>query len=172
MPCKGGYRQSIEEGKRFNEQARAHEQSPERKYWLNLVSRVHGTADGFEKLSGLEKTYFAVSCLLGEVYNGGFEQFFSNTSGTLYGAALDGLIQLEALTAAALLLRAKEILFGYGDVPVDRKQRIELMQTVSNDNAPEWRQLYELDKEFCEDPDKLAERCHVYGITNRLYPDG
>ena len=156
MPCKGNYREQIEAGKRRREQDRIYEQSPERKYWLDLVRRVHKTPQGFGGLSQTEKTYFAVTCLIGEVYNGGFDQFFSNSSGEFYGLALDGLFEIEAEASAALLEQAKEVLFGHSPVPIDRAKRNEIMPTVANEFATEWKQLDVIDKAFCRDPDKLA----------------
>src|SRR5688572_8834519 len=78
---------------------------------------------GFQALSLSEKTYFAMTCLIGEVYNGGFEQFFSNSSGAMYGYALSGLLEIEAHEAAALLEEAKDVLFPSHRVPLDRQER-------------------------------------------------
>lgn len=171
MPCKGGYRERIEEGKQQRERARVYEQSAERMYWLDLVHRIHKTPQGFGGLTQPEKTYYAVSCLIGEVYNGGFDQFFSNSSGELYGLALDGLFELEAEASAALLVQAKEVLFGDRLVPLDRAKRLELMPTMANDAATEWKQLGALDKAFWTDPEQLAERCKTYALSHHLYTD-
>ncbi len=172
LPCKGGYREKIEQGKRQKEIDRAYDQSPERKYWFDLVKRVYESPDGFLKLNSVERTYYAVSCLIGEVYNGGFDQFFSNSSGEVYAFALDGLRLLGANESAALLLRAKEILFGVNDVPSDSTKRNKLMPTAANDDAPEWQQLDELDKAFYTDQDKLPDRCRAFAIENCLYIEG
>jgi hypothetical protein len=43
---------------------------------MSIVQRVHDTTDGFAGLSETEKQSFAVSVLDGEIYNGGFDQFF------------------------------------------------------------------------------------------------
>jgi len=172
MPCKGGYRQRIEEGKRRREQERAYEQSDERKYWVSLVHRIHETPEGFDGLAEPEKLYYAVSCLIGEVHNGGFDQFFSNSTGAMYGYALSGLFELEAEASAALLVRAKEVLFGESPVPVDRTQRAQSMPTVCQDNSPVLKQLDKLDVAFYADPDLLAERCKAYALKHQLYADG
>lgn len=171
MPCKGGYREQIEEGKRQRERVRVYEQSAERKYWLDLLRRIYETPQGFDGLTQPEQTYYAVSCLIGEVYNGGFDQFFSNNSGELYGLALDGLFELEAEASAALLVQAKEVLFGDRLVPLDRAKRLELMPTVVNDAATEWAQLDALDNAFWNDPELLTERCKEYAIKHHLYTD-
>ena len=169
MPCKGNFREQIEAGKRRREQDRIYEQSPERKYWLDLVRRVYKTSQGFGGLSQAEKTYFAISCLIGEVYNGGFEQFFSNSSGELYALALGGLFELEAEASVALLEQAKELLFGHSPVPIDQARRQETMPTRTNEFTPEWKQLDVIDKAFYRDPDRLAERCKAYAIQHSLY---
>ena len=167
MPCNGGYRANIEAGKKRREQERAYEKSAERKYWLELVRRVHAMQDGLQQLANTEKTYFAVSCLIGEVYNGGFDQFFSNSTGALYAYALDGLLEMEAEESAAQLARAKQILFGDAIVPIDQLERNEKMRQSSSTS-----ELDALDKEFWADREGLGARCAQYAVTHGLYEDG
>lgn len=169
MPCYGGYRKSIEAGKLRRVAEREYEKSPERKYWLDLVNRVYKSPQGFTGISEPEKTYFAVSCLIGEVYNGGFDQFFSNSSGEFYGRALEGLCELGAETSVALLTQAKEILFGSGSVPLDKADRWRIMPTVGNAEHPAWGLLHSLDVAFWQDPDGLSERCVAYAKKHQFY---
>ncbi|MBU1350559.1 MAG: DMP19 family protein [Gammaproteobacteria bacterium] len=164
MPCKGGYRQRIEDGKKRREQERLYEKSPERLYWKALVDRVHGQG-GFDTLGEAEKTYYAVSCLVGEVYNGGFHQFFWNHSGSLYGHALSGLMDMEATQSLQLTMRAKELLFGDLPVPVDVQTRRDLLPEIEGLDAA----LDSVDKPFWKDPDKLGERCEAFARTHGLY---
>lgn len=164
MPCRGDYRQRIEDGRKRREQERLQEESPERKYWANLVKRVH-QGPGFEALNAPEKTYFAVSCLIGEVYNGGFHQFFSNHSGELYRYALDGLVELEATRSVELTIRAKELLFGSKSVPVDWRSRNDMLPNLDGLDA----ELDKVDVPFCQDPDKLSERCAQFARRHGLY---
>jgi hypothetical protein len=172
MPCKGGYRDRIEEGKRQRQRDREYAKSAESLYWQDLVRRVFKTSEGFNGLRAEEQTYFAVSCLTGEVYNGGFDQFFSNSSGEYYLLALACLRSLGADASAALLLQAKQVLFADHPVPLDREERMELMPTAKGESAAEWKQLEALDKAFWADPDKLGERCQTYAYENRLYAAG
>ena len=90
----------------------------------------------------------------------------------MYGAALDGLWELEAIASAGILIQAKEVLFGIKPVPVDRGQRLRLMPNIENDAAPEHQQLEELDKAFWADTEKLGERCKVFANKHGLYTDG
>ncbi|CAN7316207.1 DMP19 family protein [Polaromonas sp. LjRoot131] len=166
MPCMGGYRKDIEAGKKRREQERIYDQSAERKHWVALVKRVHDVPNGFEKLMPPEKTYFSVSVLIGEVYNGGFDQFFSNSSGALYAYALDGLFEMEAEESAAQLVKAKQILFGDARISLDKGERLTQMS-----HSGFGVDLNDLDKAFCEDQENLGARCKRYAIIHSLYED-
>lgn len=171
MPCKRGTRAQIEAGKLQREQERAYDQSAERMYWLGLVHRVYETPKGFNGLAEPERVYYAVSCLISEMYNGGFDQFFSNSSGSLYGHALTGLFEMEADASAALLTQAKEALFGAQSVPTAQGERLRLMPTLQNDSCPVSEQLEKLDEAFYADLDGLGERCkqkHAYEVEKRF----
>jgi Domain of unknown function (DUF4375) len=164
MPCKGSYRAGIEAGKKRREQERLYDQSAERKYWFSLVKKE--SEAGFQALSESEKIYFALSCLVGEVYNGGFDQFFSNLSGAMYGYALSGLLDVEAHGTAALLEEAKDVLFGSQSVPVDRQERNNALLKAEGESR-----LDALDKAFWADKEGLGERCKQYAIGHALYKD-
>lgn len=172
MPCKGGYRERVEEGKRQREREKEYEKSPERRHWLSLVERVHGPHDGFDALSADEQTYFALRCLIGEVFNGGFHQYFANHSGERYGLAVSSLLDLDAMRSHKLLTQAKETLFGGRTVPTDFAERNELLLAVEQDdvNYPRIaREVGELDKQFWTEPDALSQRCSRFAIDRGLY---
>lgn len=164
MPCMGGDRTQIEDGRRHRERARLHEQSPERKYWVSLVGRVHH-GPGFDALSTPEKTYFAVSCLIGEVYNGGFYQFFSSHSGQFYSYAIDGLAEFGATQSVELTIRAKALLFGSKSVPADWRSRNDLLPSLEALDV----ELDRIDGAFWQDPDELHERGSRFARAHGLY---
>ncbi len=57
MPCKGGYRESNEEGKRhIREQRERMLTDPYRRLWIWLVEQVHHSPSGFDGLSHPLKT--------------------------------------------------------------------------------------------------------------------
>jgi hypothetical protein len=157
IPCKNGTRESIEQGKRWYQGQREREKNdPLWKLWRDLVHRVHHTDPGFDGLSEPEKQYFAVGLLDGEVYNGGFDQYFSNSSGDYHQWAERGLEAMEALQALDLVRQAKQIVFGFSDVPKDRGLRqSKLMQ---GDNKSRTERLERIDEKYWKDPDKLSER--------------
>ena len=159
MACKQGIRESIEESKAFYEKQK--EYDPYSELWSSLVGRVHGDNGAFDNLSKPEKIYFAVSCLDGEVYNGGMHQFFSNSSGEFYAEAIEGLTLLEATESLSLLRCATKILFGDAFPPKDRQQRWALMKQYSdyeNEPMPEWSmELEKIDRQYWKDPDDLGD---------------
>ncbi len=153
MPCKSGIRESIEASKRYYEEQKKY--NPWRELWHSLVMRVHKTDAGFGGLSADEKIYFAVSILDGEVHNGGFDQFFSNSSGDLFPEVASGLEILGAHRALDLLFRATQIVFRDAQPPIDQKERWTVMsfsESEARTNA-----LDELDRAFWEEA-KLSQR--------------
>lgn len=123
MPCKGGYRQNIEDGKLRAEEHKRYLASSEASYWNSLVGRVHNTPEGFSGLALAEQHYYAVCVLRGEVYNGGFDQYFGNSSGDCYASACAGLLELGATQMLALLEEARYVLFGTEPVPSEQALR-------------------------------------------------
>jgi hypothetical protein len=167
MPCKNGTRESMEAAKLYYQRERELDKTcPFRKLWRELVHRVHDTDLGYAGLSDAEKRYFAVGLLEGEVYNGGFDQYFFNSSGSYYSDAEMGLEEMGAMQSLSLLRRAKQIVFGDTVIPEDTEQRREiLLQRDSNFYAD---QLDELDKLFWEDPDGLGERNESFARKHAL----
>ena len=167
MPCKSGKRESIEAAKRWHKEQREREKTdPFRILWHALVHRVHETSEGFSGLSEAEKRYFAVGLLEGEVYNGGFEQYFFNHSGSHYKYALLGLEEMEATQTLALLQRAKQVLFNFDEVPEDTGKRRRLLQKLASDSRS--KRLEELDTQYYKDPDGLSARTEKYARSHGL----
>jgi hypothetical protein len=141
MPCQGGYRKQIEEARRAGAKVeKKRRDGPWDRFWHSLVDRVYNTAEGFGGLTWAEQIYFAVTVLHGEVYNGGFVQYFSNDSADTYSRAVDGLKELGATQSLKLLLEAKDTLFGANPVPPTQAQRSAMFPGMSETDAarPDW----------------------------------
>ncbi|MDQ1118677.1 MULTISPECIES: DUF4375 domain-containing protein [Pseudoxanthomonas] len=166
MPCKTGRRASIEASKASHQRERELDATdPSRIYWRSLVARIHSDDGGIERLSDVEKQYWAVGCLAEEVHNGGFDQFFFNSSGESYEWAVAGLDSMDATHSLELLKKAKQILFGFGRVPVAtgiRRQRAVQVR-------PEDKRLNALDERFCADQDRLSDRCQAFALHHGLF---
>ncbi len=169
MPCKGGYRENIEESKVRYEEDKKYRESAEHKHWLWLVDQVHKTETGFAGLSHPNKLYFSANLVSGEVYNGGFEQYFFNSSGSYYHYAVEGLREIGAIETLQLLLSASRLLFSDGQVPSDTAQRRLLISSQSDENTNEALGL--LDQIFYKDPDGFSELMARFAKAHSLHSD-
>ena len=164
MPCKNGNRENIEQAKAYYQKERELDKTcPFRALWRDIVVRVHDDNQGFHTLSEAAQHYYAVNCLSGEVYNGGFIQYFDNSSGEHYAVAERGLEQIGALHSLALLQQAKQAVFGDDPVPTDRDQRL-----AATDNPVAEARLNQLDDEFYKDLDNLDIKLESYAIQTGL----
>jgi predicted outer membrane lipoprotein len=120
-----------------------------------LADRTSQRADriGFDRLSPSEAALLDVGMLQAEVNNGGFDQYFGNSSGDRARGALAGLEAIGAEKTAAIARRAMAV-FGSQGPPPARQARWEQMQGWK----PELEAMLDaLDEEFYRDPDPLAE---------------
>lgn len=171
MACKKDIRKSIEASRAYYRHQKAH--NPFHELWKSLVQRSSEDRAliGFSRE---ERIYFAVTLLSGEIYNGGFDQFFSSSSGDYYATALEGLYDLGALSSLSLAKEAASSIFGRRAPPVDQAERWQIMSGKTHQLAEVLSQyrhtskLERLDKQFWEDSDKLEERLIAYAERHRL----
>ncbi|GKS87028.1 MULTISPECIES: DMP19 family protein [unclassified Acidovorax] len=175
MPCVRGNTRSIEERREEHRQRReaerADRESPEHLYWIALVDRVY-KGEGFESLSHGDQLYYLLSVLSGEVHNGGFDQFFSNSSGNHYRETVDALKEIGDTVALDLLLQAKAAVFGDAPVPANRVARFDLMRTASEDH-PEYeianQALDGLDRRFWRHAEQFGAQLENLAESHQLY---
>lgn len=171
MACKQGIRKNIENSKAYY--AKLKEPDPERDYWTQLVHRIYKTPEGYTGLSYPENVYYLGCVLQGEVYNGGFHQFFTNSSGDQYAETLDALEELGAYESRRLLTLVTELFFPFDPPSRDRMERCQQVPECDEPNRghdPEWaKKSEELDKSFWAKPDDLSRRLTDYGIRNGLF---
>jgi hypothetical protein len=86
-----------------------------------------------------------------EINNGGFHQFFNNSSGDNSTETVFALEIIGALTTADIVKRAIAR-FPEGIAPKDRKARLELLW----ENFPTTHEFDDLDAEFWPYPDDLS----------------
>ncbi len=133
-------------------------------FYNSLIDRVRHSRGGFDLLSEPEKLYFTVMLLRNEVNDGGFHQYFINSSGSYYDYAEKGLIALGATQTLELLRKAKDILFPTISVPVDTEIRRRLVPVVEPGTpTPEWvNKADELDRRFYADSENLTSRLKAF----------
>ena len=97
--------------------------SPELKH-IDQLHQCRWAELGFDGLSTAEKRYVGIFWVSGDVYNGGFDQFFHNSSGDMALLALEGLRVVGAHQTAGLLAEAMSLIpSGYSadqDIRHDR----------------------------------------------------
>jgi endogenous inhibitor of DNA gyrase (YacG/DUF329 family) len=131
---------------------------------VGLIDRVCNTPGGFDTLSDAEKLYYALTLFQNEVNNGGFHQFFFNSSGAYYDLIESGLVTFDEPQALELLHQARQIVFPDAPVPVDTETRREQMRRC----APS--QLDELDRRFYACPDTLTPKLQAFARQRGLAP--
>ena len=116
----------------------------------------------FEALSLAERVFRAIWELEGEVNNGGFDQYFFNSSGDTAFAVVDALKAIGADSTAQILAAANALFPGLSP-PRDRDARQSLLAGFE----PEQQATLErLDQQFFLYPDNLTELLHDYVKRN------
>ena len=129
IPCAKGYREDLEKARLFNEELKRRGNEPDFLFWRSLCERVDNPALGFNSLPIAEKLFFAVCLLEGEVFNGGFEQYFTNSSSDYFDYAARGLERMGDEFGGELLTKAKRLLFDENSVP-NHEERLEYFETT------------------------------------------
>lgn len=95
-----------------------------------------------------------------EVRNGGFHQFFSNTTGLLAPEALEGFRAIGLVEWAEILAKAMAH-FGT-PYPRDRYDRLKFLPIRQGRSRKEWDPFYKLDERFYESTDEWEDAANAY----------
>lgn len=110
-------------------------------------------------LSGPERVFYVTQSLEMEVNNGGFSQFFFNSSGDLLGELVQAFTEIGANHTAELCKKALAV-FGR-EVPADREKRQALVEDLESDI------LEECDNAFFEYAEDLNALNYAYIMKNK-----
>ncbi len=108
----------------------------------NLLSQIFYSEP--EKLSDEEKVIVYIEELEREVNNGGFSQFFNNSSGDYTEEVIQSLRKVGSVNFLRLVESAKSQ-FPNSFVPVDSTERQQILEEIENDASETWDRL---DSEF------------------------
>jgi hypothetical protein len=171
VPCARGYRESLEKARLYYEEEKRYRTSPDALFWRSLCERVDNPALGFETLREPEQIFFAVCLLEGEVYNGGFEQYFTNSSSDYFDYALRGLAAMGDTEGLKITRRAKQLLFGDSEVSVDRVSRYDVIERCGLSDSPETvHRLNELDSLFVKNfEENLSSRLRQFAAMHYFW---
>jgi len=117
-----------------------------------LIDNKIGNSNSLENLSDSEKTFLYVDILEREVNNGGFSQFFYNSSGQYAHEIHDAYQKIGANKAADIINRAIK-LFPTLPVPKNWETRQDIVLEIDSD-AKLWN---ELDNEFYKYEDNISD---------------
>lgn len=126
------------------------------KTYDDALARYDGS--NWDELSERDRVLVTIWGLEADVNNGGFHQYFSNSSGNQAHYAEAALRRIGADAMARIVSRATPI-FGTSGVPRDRYLRQEVLEQV--EDACE-DLLEQLDTQFCACPDDLSELMKLY----------
>lgn len=134
--------------------------------YSDLIERVHDSAAGFDGLSEPEKIYYAVALLRNEINNGGFHQYFSNSSGKYYRFAEGGLVSLGAQKTLELLHQAKKLIFAEKSVPTDNEQRRQFLYRFPEGELETALNVF--DQRFYNSPDEVSPLLEAFAREQGL----
>lgn len=129
----------------------------------NYVSALCEYGEALEKLSAEQKNFYFNQSLEREVNNGGFDQFFFNSTGDFAHETLESLRSIGALKTAEILQEAINE-FPNRIVPKDRAQRGRILEIIAAPDNEVWETL---DQRFFAYEDDLNRLNMEYVKRNR-----
>ena len=116
-------------------------------------------------LSEAERIFYITQTLEMEINNGGFSQFFYNSSGNFSNELVGAFTAIGASATASICQKAISA-FGR-DIPVDREEREKMLYELQSDEIDEI--LEECDSAFWDYEDNLNELNYSFVIKNKEY---
>lgn len=146
----------------FNESSKKNKEPMDEDSYLNYaymkMCEKCGYSDEIDKLTEEERVIYVTQYLAAEVHNGGFEQFYSNSSGDFANDVIKALKTLGAERVLSICQKANAI-FGES-VPTDRDERnIFLTEKITTEQE---EILEKCDEEFYEAYGVLSELSYRY----------
>ena len=117
----------------------------------NFIGELCSYGDEMAVLTEPQKQFYYNQCLEREVNNGGFSQYFYNSSGGFAHQTVISLRTIGANITAEILQNAIDQ-FPNKNVPQDRAERQDILEKIQDTAEPIWE---ELDKKFFEYQDDL-----------------
>ncbi|MBO9659735.1 MAG: DMP19 family protein [Chitinophagaceae bacterium] len=131
----------------------------------NYISALCSYGDELDRLTESQKMFYFNQVVEREVNNGGFDQYFYNSSGAFAHQTVESLTAIGAESTAGILIHAI-MCFPGGKVPEDDEARRELLGKMSQDNLDV---LEQLDQSFFAYEDDLNELNMAYVRRNREF---
>ena len=121
--------------------------------------------DAMERLNKFERVFYVTQALEMEVNNGGFSQFFYNSSGNLSSELVHAFTEIGAMNTVEICKKALEA-FGR-DIPIDRDERQDMLEEVESEEIDDI--LNECDDTFYKYADNLNALNYAYIMKHKEY---
>lgn len=133
----------------------------------NRISKKCNYGKEIEKLNEYEKTFFLTQKLEAEINNGGFDQFFFNSSGNFAYETVDAFQAIGAVKTAEICRKA---INSFGKkIPKDRDKRMNFFDKYADDHVSNI--LDECDDAFYEYEEDLNQLNFDYIARNQAFFD-
>jgi hypothetical protein len=120
---------------------------------------------GLDSLSHAERTFFIVYDFNCELYNGGADQYLTNSSGDNANGISSALSTIGAMKSP-LLVKKLESFFPNQQIPCDRGERLSLLRTYWDN--PLFHELTEdVDAKYYKDEDQIFTLLYKYFESNQ-----
>jgi len=117
----------------------------------NFIGELCSYGDDMDKLTEQQKQFYYNQCLEREINNGGFNQYFFNSSGDFANKTVQSLQTIGANKTADILQKAIDQ-FPNSNVPEERTERQEILDQIQETADLVWE---ELDQKFFTYEDDL-----------------
>jgi len=133
-----------------------------------LNDLLHDKVKDYDNLKGLneyERNVLCIQIIEDQVNNGGFSQYFYNSSGSLTYEGIEALSDIKAINMLDLFKRAAQ-LFPNQPISKNTDLRRKQMLNISEEITNAWNQL---DIEFYKYPDDLMTLTIEYVKSNKSH---
>ena len=121
--------------------------------------------DDMNALSAPERVFYITQTLEQEVNNGGFDQFFINSSGNFANELVAAFTEIGAHRTAAICKKALDALGG--TVPVNREEREKMLDETITDEVT--KIISECDDAFYDYEDDLNALNYAYIMKHKEF---
>ena len=115
------------------------------------------------KLNDCQKVFLIIENLEREINNGGFHQFYWNSSGNYANETVDALVKIGAKKTAEIVKKANSE-FKNGIVPSDRDKRDKELSEIENRAMDNWNNC---DNLFYDYEENLTELLIDFVLENK-----
>ena len=117
----------------------------------NKICNLSSWGEKLNKLNTSQRTFYYNQELEREINNGGFNQFYFNSSGNYAHEVIDSLVAIGANKTAEIVRKANSQ-FPSRKVPKDRDERQKVLNQIEEKANEVWENF---DQEFCQYEDDL-----------------